>query len=435
MITVEEIKVLQKERETFYSELHAQQKIDDDYYELVFDAKVPESMGYEQRTPPSAREWVDIGIRHYTLDNPKAKVYSRGDSDAAREKDAKLEAFYNFWLRKVILQLKDAAKKLLLRGEVFLKVWIDDTYFGMDMSKMSDELREETRQKKRLHFPLTVEVVDPVNVYCSPAHNGLVPVDVIEEYKMTVAEAKNLCSHNNWEWNDNWDKRKYSDKRKKSTALVKWTSYIDGTSRCFMIEDSPLLTPSIQPNILKFCPYVHIGAGFGNSNYEGKPEYLYRSILYARRDMLKMESRVLSQLDAQGARHGWQQPLITGEEEDVMQLYPGGRIKLSPNIALRQTDRVKVEILDPKSPPAGLFEQLAIVAASARPPSVLAGTRPTGVYSAQGIEDLVGTSKPIYKDAIKNLEDGLAVLMGMGARIISEVYKDEVAITEGMESE
>lgn len=421
-LTAEQIKALRTDRITYYNELHKQQKIDDNYYELVFKAGVPKDMGYEQRTPSSARDWVDLGVRLYTLDNPKAKVPPRGNSDTARQKDIVLEALYDFWLREIILKIKEAAKKLLLRGEVILKVWPDDIYMGIDMTAMSDDEREGIKQKKLNHFPLNVEIVDPINVYASPAHNGLVPVDVIEEYMMTIAEAKDLCKRNSWEWNSKWDLNK------KSTNRVKWTSYFSGNQRCFMLEDKTLLVPEMQPNILKFCPYVHVPAGFGNSSYEGKPEYLYRSILYAKRDMLTMESRVLSQVDAINARYAWQKLMITGEEEAVRQIYPDRKMKLSPNEILRQTEQVKVEILKGDSPPPGLFEQLAIVAMQAQPPPVLAGTRPRGVPSAQGIEDLISTGKPVYKDPIKNLEDALAVLMGMGARIIEEVYKDDVAI-------
>jgi hypothetical protein len=56
--------------------------------------------------------------------------------------------------------------------------------------------------------------------------------------------------------------------------------------------------------------------------------------------------------------------------------------------------------------------------------------RPSGIYSAQGIEDLMSTAKPIYKDALKNYEDGLAILFGMGARIVDTVYKHPVGIRD-----
>jgi len=419
-ITVDEIKSLVNERTTYYSTLHAEQKTDDNYYELVYDASVPTELGYDQRTPQTARDWVDIGVRHFTLDNPKAKVFARGNSDTARRKDGIMEAFYNFWLRLMILQIKEAAKKLLLRGESFFKIWIDDTYFGLDVEGLDKEQREERERQRLFHFPLIVNVPDPINVFTSPAHNDMIPVDVVESYALTVSEALNLCKRNGWKWETN----------KKGTNTVKWVSYISDEWRCFLLDDVPVLTPEVQPNILGFCPYVHIPSGFGQKSYEGKPEYLYRSILYGPRDMIKMESRVLSQVDAMNARYAWPKIKVTGEEEDVKQLYGGGKLKLSPNEVIRETERVKVEVLQGEQPPPAVFQQLAMVSARAGPPVVLSGSRPSGVYSAQGIEDLLTTAKPIYKDAFKNLEDGLAILLCMGARIIDTVYKQPVGIKQ-----
>ncbi|GAG05277.1 unnamed protein product, partial [marine sediment metagenome] len=59
--------------EAYYQSLHTIQKEDDDYYELVYDAGIPKKLG-PQMTPSTARDWVDFGIMHYTLDNPKVIV-------------------------------------------------------------------------------------------------------------------------------------------------------------------------------------------------------------------------------------------------------------------------------------------------------------------------------------------------------------------------
>jgi len=406
-------------REEYYSLLHEEQKVDDEYYELTFDAGIPMSKDnktplYAQRTPPTARSWVDIGVRHFTLDNPQASVLARGKGESPREKDAHVEAFLNFWLARMILQIKMAAKKSLLRGEVFLKIGMDDTYFGSPSSP--DKLQ---------HFPLLTSVPDPINVYCSPAHDGLVPADVIESFKITVAEAERLCDRNKWSkaWLGG----------QKSTDKVTWTSFISATERFFFIEEVPLLKGDAQHNILGFCPYIHIPSGFGNSDYDGSPEKLYRSIIFPNRGMLKLEARALSQADAYNARYAWRNLVIVGEEVDVQRLYPDGKPTLNPNEVLRAvegTSPVRPEFLRLDSMPTGLMDMLLAVRSQAQPPSVLSGVRPTGVYSAQGMEDLMSTAKPMYKDTIKNLEEGLAIFLGMGLRIIDKVYKDKVGFKD-----
>jgi len=402
--TEEEIKKRYASYKNYYNALHAEQIEIDDYYELVFDAEVPSR--YPVRMPPTAREWIDVGVRHFTLDNPKAKVFLRKDSDAARHQVALLETFYNFFLRKEIGKIKEAAKKLLLRGEVFFKVNMDDTYFGSE-----DE-------ERLFHFPLFLTVPDPINVYASPAHNGFIPDDVIECFNITVAEAEAMCRRRGWDWST----VKASDK------TVKWFSYISNDWRYFSLDDKPVLSPAVQPNHYKFCNYIHVGAGEGQANHEGKPEYQYRSLLWSKKDMLKMEVRLLSSMDAINSRYAFPRWKIAGNMDMIERLYPDG-VPTDPNKILYEIpDQVEISILQGEQPPQGLFQEYAFLQSQAQPPAVLAGARPSGVYSGEHQQTLMSSAKPIYKDPFKNLEDGLGIAMGMGARIIEKVYDYAVEI-------
>lgn len=417
-----------RDRKEYYGPLHEEQRIDDEFYELKFDAGIPRAKDnkellFGQRTPATAREWVDIPVRDFTLDNPTATMMARGKGDGPREKDALVEAFLNYWLSRMILAVKMAAKKLPLRGESILKIAMDDSYFGIPTSKMKKEEAEAFREKKLHHFPLQMFVPDPINVYCSPAHDGLIPADVIESYEITVAEALRLCERNGW------DKGWHTGQG--STKKVKWTSYISATERHFFIEETPLLPKKAQQNILGFCPYVHIPSGFGNSDFDGGPEKLYRSILYPRRGMLKLQARALSQADAYNARYAWRLFQILGEEADVKRFYPDGLPTLNPNEVLRGVKGlVEPGFLPLDAMPSGLMEMMAAMQTMAEPPLVSSGHRPPGVYSGQGIAELKGPATRIYKDCIKNLEEGLAIFLGMGLRIIDKVYRDDVAFKD-----
>jgi len=408
--TVEEIKSRYEAYKSHYSTLHSQQEEIDDYYELDFDAGVP--ISYEKRMPPTARKWIDVGVTHFTLDNPKSRVPLRGDNETARNQVALLEAAYNFWLRLESQKgtIKRSARKLLKRGEIFLKVNMDDTYFGSQS------------EERLFYWPLFLTVPDPINVYCSPAHNGLVPNDVIESFNITVAEAKAIADANEWKWTTS----------ESPNATVPWFSYISHQWRYFEIAEEPVL--KVQPNIFGFCPYVHGDAGFGDENYEGKPEYLYRSILWQLRDMLKMEVRNLSQTDAILSRYAWPRRKIkgssaTGISDAIKQLYPDGNIPTDPEKFLYEVlGQFELEIEEGAEPPPALFTQQALMRDYSNPPTVLSGVRPTGVYSGQHQEDLMMTAKSTYKDSFKNLENVLGVAMGMGARILDKVYNSELQI-------
>lgn len=418
--TIDKILVEKKERETYYAALHDQQRKDDTFYELTYKAGVPENLGYPQVTPKTAREWVEVGVRHFTLDNPKANVPPKSRSDAAKKNATKLEAFYNAWLDKLPIQLKMAVKKLLVRGEVFLKLWIDDFYYALDSK--TDKEREEIMDRSLEYFPLTLSLPDPINVYCSPAHRGLTPVDVIEAYKMTVAEALNICELNNWNWKNPADK--------KSTDTVEWISYYDDKYRVFIIDEKPILKPKIAPNILGVCPYIHIPSGYGNENYEGKPEYLYRSVIYENEGAIEMWTRALSQADAIQGRYAWPRVKLHGTSPQAIKLlYPDG-ISMKPDEPILETDDVLVTIEQGASVSPQMYQHLGMVQELAEVNPSLSGGRQAGVYSGTHQQTMISYAKPTYKDPIKNFEDGLSQFLGLGLRVIEKVVKHPISVRD-----
>lgn len=417
--TVDKIIKERDSRVLYYAALHEQQIKDDGYYELTYDSGIPTNLGITQRTPKTAREWVETGVRHFTMDNPRAIVPAESRTDRSRQRAAKLETFYNAWLEKLPITLKQSAKKLLKRGEVFLKLWIDDYYYGINREAKGYD-KEKVEDRALTHFPLIMTLPDPINVFCSPAHNGLAPVDVIEFYEMTVAEVENLCDNNNWNWSNK--------DNKKSTDKVKWTSYYDDTKRCFLVENEPILSPEVAPNILGFCPYIHIPSGLGDTNYEGKPEYLYRSIIYANEEMIDLWTRAVNQMDAITARYAWPRPKLSGPEADVERLYGDG-FSMNPSEPIIETDTVKVTFEQGQAAPPQAYQHLAMLQELAEPSPVLSGNSPSGVYSGTHFQSEVSQARPLYKDPLKNLEDGIALFLGMGARAI-EVIDHPISVRE-----
>jgi hypothetical protein len=421
--SVEQILNKKAAYESFYAALHTQQKDIDDYYELVFDPEVPSR--YKKRMPSTARDWVDAGVRHFTLDNPRAIVWPRRPSEDARIQAALLEKLDNFILRQNIAEIKNGAKKVLIRGEGYFKMNMDDRYIGQyegkPVAQLPDEEKKEYEEKRLNHFPLFITSPDPYNVYPSPAQAGFVPRDVIEKFNITVAEAKSLCEANGWTaWSTT----------KQDTETVEWVSYIDSDWRFFSIEAVPVLKPAVQPNIFRFVPYVHFGGGMGQSSYEGKPEYLYRPLLYPKKDALKMESKMYSWIDAMNDRYSWLRYVLRGNPELIKQYYPDHKFPTDPDELLIELpdEQLEIHVLEGNNPPQGLFQELAMLQAQAAPPAVLSGVRQSGVYSGTYNQDLMASGKSIYKDPFKNMEGALGVLMGMGARILETVYNFPVQI-------
>ena len=421
-ITADKLTTKRTQWDEHYSTLKTQQKENFKFYELDYDANIPTGLGYEQKTPSTARDWVDFGIMHYTLDKPQDVVRPRNASDSAREQATMLEAFYNYWLGRIILEIKGNAKKQLWGGECFFKLIVDDTYFGEPTSKMKKGELDEFQEKRSSAFPLRIECPNPINVFPSPAGRGFWHPEYIEYYEMTVAQAEELCDRNKWSWTNT--------KGLKSTATVKYTVYYSDSERCILIDDDPMLKGGVQPNWLRFTPYVHVPSGLGTESYEGKPEYKYRSIFHGKKDMIKLQTRVLSQGDAINARWSWPIPKASGDVEVIKATYgkDGKGFSINPNELLVEPQGVTIDFIQGQQPPPAFYQHLALISALAEPPPVLGGQRPPGIYSGYGEVALLTTAKPIYKDPFKNMEDGLSVLMGMGARVMENVLKYEINI-------
>jgi len=426
-IDADKLKTKRKEWEAHYDTLKTQQKENFSFYELSYDANIPTSLGYEQKTPSTARDWVDFGIMHYTLDKPQDVVKPRNSSDSAREQATMLEAFYNYWLGRIILEIKGNAKKQLWGGECFFKLVVDDTYYGTYKGKKISDLKgdklEEFQEKRSTAFPLRIECPNPVNIYPSPAGRGFWHPEYIEYYEMTVAQAEELCDRNGWTaWKN--------EKGNKSTSTVPYTVYYSDSQRCILIDDTPVLEGDVQPNWLRFTPYVHIDAGLGTESHEGKPEYKHRSIFHGKKDMIKLQTRLLSQIDAICKRYAWPRIELKGDLEIIKGLYGAKGEGFDPNLSGVQVSSPDFDILyhQGEQVPQALFTYAAAISSMAEPPPVLGGQRPPGVYSGYGTVSLLTTAKPIYKDPFKNMEDGLSVLMGMGARVMENTLKYKINI-------
>lgn len=418
------IKELLEERDRrvgFLAKHHEIQKQLDNYYELTYDAGVPRDLGYPQRTPRTARDWIEVGVNNHTLNNPKAIVPLRANNETARQQATRLEMFYGAFMRLYIQSFKQMAKKVLARGEALARVWVDDYYYGADWASMDQGQKDALHAEMFSRFPVKIIVPDPINCFPSPVHldgNGFIPEDVIEEYLMTKAEVVSLCKRNHWRVPSKVNSMS-------STEMVKWTSYYSKTQRIFLAEDEKVLD---GPNILGFVPYVHVPSGYGNTSYEGKPEYYYRSILYGVKDMINLQTRALSQIDAILSGWAWPRPKIHGDMDKISKLYKN--FSMDPNEPVLEDEGVDITFLQGQAPPPELFSHLGIVSSMAEPPKALQGMRATGVYSGEHQEALISYAKPIYRDPFKNLEQGIALLNGMAARTVEKVLGYPIAIRD-----
>ena len=416
--TKDEIISKTAERLQYFGPLRSQMENEDKYIEGTFLAGIPENLGYKQRTPPTASEWIDVGINIYTADNPHARMWPRGSTPEDEERDSKCEDFCNLTMKAARIEIREHHRKQLSRGMSVLSPYIDWRFFGKkqyrgeDFSRpvweMSDkELKafKEYERQRLFHFPVRIRAIDPLRVLPSPVIEDMIPEDVIEYYQMTVAAATHWAKSNGLTWTSN----------KKDTTLVPFHAFTSATEIVYLLDKEVVYRGA---NPYGFVNYLIVPSGYGQRDWECRPEKLYRSIISKRKDMLKMEARALSMLDALNARQAFQNVKLIGEENDVEVLYPDRKVSLNPNDVIREIpDKVMVDILKGDAIPPGLFDELAILQQKAQPPVALAGGRPTGVYSGEHQELIAGFAKSLYKEPFKLSEIALAIACGMALRM------------------
>ena len=429
-ITRERLIEIRTQRQRILAPLRAEQKKDLRYAHLEFRAGIPENLGYRQRTPPTAQEWISNGLASYTFKNPRVTMLPRGDTPTARKLDGKCEAFGNYLLRENVLAVNDAVRSTLEVGEGIICLEYDDPWFGMteykgvkllqrsgNLTDAEKALVKEWQQNRAAHMPLRLRYVDPISTLPSPVlHMGMIPGDMFEDSELTAIEAQEWCETHGFPWK----------LHKKGDSMVHFIKYTSPKELAYMIEDQLIWAGE---NPLGFVNYLRVGSGYGRLEWDGDQRRQFISVTRYRRDMLKMEARSWSQADALVSRQAYERVKLIGDESDVKRLYPTGDVPVTPQDVIREIkDRVEVDILHGEPVPVGLFEHLSRIEARAQVPMVLGGGRPTGVYSGEHQEMLVGVGKTVYKAPFTNWERALQIIVGWAFRIIEDVYQRPIQV-------
>ena len=263
-------------------------------------------------------------------------------------------------------------------------------------------------------FPLKVFTPDFINCYPSLAmQTNFQPVDMIMAYPLTIQEAEYLASHNNWKWKAN--------SKNTNEGKVELISYTNNDDRCVLIDKEPVFKGgAVKENIMGFCPFIIVPSGYGQESYEGNPETKYRSILYPHLQLIELGCMAISQIYAIVGHKAYPQKEVIGSMELVKQVFPNG-IPTNPNEALVHPPEIEIKDSQGVSIQQELLQWYAIVNSIIGAPMAMMGQAQTGVYSGTHNRDMLAYEKSRYKRPFKNIEDGLAEFLGMGARAIEDL--------------
>ena len=435
--TVEEIRQLLSSRKATYSTLRQEQAKDNRYYEGTDDLGIDTSAGYHEVRTGTARAIIDVPA-HRLLGIPRDESEPRKATQQLIEANTKRKLFLNGFIDYLLQQspnpIKEAFKKILLRGEGYFQVLLDESRWDKEPVKEKGESGEDFEKRHQRWemdcasvFPIDFKSPDAMNIY--PSLRGTIPRDVVVTYNRSAGEVKE--QYPAWR----------NPKNKKSQTPVQWVEYWDKDWRAYFVDWEPVLTSAffpdgILPNQWGFVPFVHIFSGFGVEDASGKPETLARSALYPYRSLITALQRAESFMDSDVALYSHRTGVVSTdasgpEAEMAAQRYASqitvapGRVRVEtpdgPKFAFDSPIEINQALFAHSANLQGLIEQRTHI-------SLLSGYAPRGVTSGIQQGMALGWARADYEDAICSLEKGLSVAAGMVLRLIEMVLKKPVTI-------
>lgn len=365
--SVSEIVQIYRELKTWYLPWHTQQLFDDRFYNLIYDVAMSENPhNFEAVRPPTASTIIDMAADHAAGNFPRLHVPKRRESVTAEKRsNLMMKAGQGFWYRTLAAQpsniLRQWAISAGLRGAICGSLLYNpdkwpvmplpsDYPKGIEDPEYIEE-KDEAEAQRRDMWPFELQYIDPLDVYPDPATEGR--DFIIHAFERRAYEIKRAWP--NWDWTIPG-----SSRQAKSTDWVTFIAYWDRYYKSYIIagrgtgSDSgePLL--SLQDGVVEhgygFLPYIFIPGGFGSPF--GLPQYRYRGILTNIRDLLKLEARRMTHMDAIIAQQAF--PWLIAQQGVVPDMQLGGITRVPGGTDVREA----IVELRPQVPIAELVTEL-----------------------------------------------------------------------------
>lgn len=297
------------ELKSLYAGWHAQQQRDDEFYNLLYKVAaqdIPDA--FEQVRPPSASTIVDLIADHASGNFPLLHVPRRKETDDAQKQATLMEHAGNgFWYRNLAgaprSHLRAWAQSGPLRGAIGGSllynpdVWPDlplpSKNGGIDSQTYKDA-KDDVIAKRRAAWPFVLDYLDPMDLYPDPASEG--KDFIIHAFSRMAFEVKRAWP--TWDYTVAGNPVRPIDK----VEFIRWA---DDTHQAYIVAGlTPQSTGSalngisdgVQKHGYGFAPMFFTSGGFGSPF--GLPEHKYAGVLTKVIDLLKLEARRMTHMDA-----------------------------------------------------------------------------------------------------------------------------------------
>jgi hypothetical protein len=309
--TIDEIIALRWDLESTYAQWHAQQADDDRFYNVLYavSSSLPPD-AFEQVRPPSAAQIIDMAADHSAGNSPRLHVPRRKETAKAQSQTSIMEkAGVGFWYRNIakakVNPLRAWAQSGALRGAICASLFYDGDAWP-DKPLPSKLGGIESADYKAAYdnyealcadaWPFNLNYEDPMYAYPDPATEG--NEYVILAFKRKAYEVKR--AHPSW----NYILAGQSEPCNPNDEL-EFISYADKEYRAYIVAGVGQMSKGrgllgsgdgVVKHGYGFVPYFFIPGGYGSPF--GSPEHRYSGLITKARDLLKLEARRMTHLDA-----------------------------------------------------------------------------------------------------------------------------------------
>lgn len=308
--SVEDIVELKYELETLYAPWKAQMVEAEKFYEGNY--KVASTLppnDFEEVRPPSAKTIIDLTADHAAGNFPRLHVPRRKETDQAQKQTTVMEkAAQGFWYRNLANSprniLRAWAQSGAMRGaigaslvcnlDVLADLPLPSEHGGID-SEDYKAAKEEAIALRKSAWPFVLDYVDPLHMLPDPASEG--KDFIIVAFKRKVYDVVRAWPQ--------WDRKVPGDvEPRKLTDEVDFIHYANDTYRSYIVASDVAkkgkALNSAGGGVVKhgygFNPLFFTSGGFGSPF--GGPEQKYKDLLTPALDLLKLEARRMTHLDA-----------------------------------------------------------------------------------------------------------------------------------------
>jgi hypothetical protein len=426
--SLEFIKTLIEDRETYFQAFHAQCELEEEYYFLRRSIPTAMEADFDDFVyPATARAIVDVATDHVDVNNVSIDIPLMLRSKARAERIKKF--LLGSWLNIRGPQKRTAVKHSNLYGIYFWKPMFDvDNWpnaplladFGAVhrdgetiLFRESEyiEAQKEFMAKRRLTFPFVLRNRNPRNMLWDDSRNG--PMWSIYREETTAGDIR----------------RKYPQwiSNKPNAEPSTWTEYEDNVWYAY-IADGQFIDGGPKMHGYGFIPTVIGIPGTAADWDEGPPEDRYQGILHPVHNLLDTEARLATQIEVILRTVAWRTIDFKGNKQQVDAVRDeydlwGGKNWISPNVEVQASPMLNL--------PPDLISQLGMVQSmieAATFPNVVRGMRPTGISTGFGVSVLAGQGRLRFQPHADGIARGIEQVNMAWLKLIENRLRTSVTV-------